>query len=168
VRVPNLGRSSRQGDLGLLAVLEQMGCTVIREDAAIEVRGPDQLGGVEADFTRMGDVATSLAAIAPFAAAPVTITGFAHTHFEECDRPVATATELRRLGIRVEDSWDSLTIYPGTPAPATVETYGDHRMAMSFAITGLRAPGLVIAGPECVAKTFPDYFAVLAQAVAGG
>ena len=161
VRVPHLGRGSAQGDLGLLAVLEQMGCTVLREDDAVEVRGPEQLRGVEADFTRMGDVATTLAAIAPFAGGPVTIRGIAQTHFEECDRPVATATELRRLGIRVEETWESLTIYPGAPRPATIETYGDHRMAMSFAVAGLKAPGIVIAEPECVAKTFPDYFATL-------
>jgi len=175
VRVPHLGRTSRQGDLGLLDVLERMGCTVRREENAIELRGPagahgraPLLGGIEADFTRMGDVATTLAAIAPFAGSPVTIHGIAQTHFEESDRPVATATELRRMGIRVEDDWDSLTIHPGDPQPATIETYGDHRMAMSFAITGLRAPGITIADPACVAKTFPEYFTVLARAVEGG
>jgi len=164
VRVRHLGVSSRQGDLGLLGVLEEMGCTVVREADAIELRGPARLRGVVADFTRMGDVATTLAAIAPFADAPVTLHGIAQTHFEECDRPIATATELRRMGIEVEDSWDSLTIYPGMPCPATVETYGDHRIAMSFAITGLRAEGIAIAGAECVAKTFPEYFARLAEA----
>ena len=161
VRVPRLGRGSAQGDLGLLSVLEAMGCSVRREDAAIEVRGPERLRGVEADFTRMGDVATTLAAIAPFADGPVTIRGIAQTHFEECDRPVATAAELRRLGIRVEETWDSLTIHPGEPQPATVQTYNDHRMAMSFAVTGLKASGITIADPECVAKTFPDFFAML-------
>jgi 3-phosphoshikimate 1-carboxyvinyltransferase len=161
VRVPHLGRGSAQGDLTLLDVLEAMGCTVLREDAAIEVRGPKRLRGVAADFTRMGDVATTLAAIAPFADGPVTIRGIAQTHFEECDRPVATATELRRMGIRVDETWDSLTIYPGEPQPAAIQTYGDHRMAMSFAVTGLKAPGVAIAGPECVAKTFPEFFAVL-------
>jgi 3-phosphoshikimate 1-carboxyvinyltransferase len=92
----------------------------------------------------------------------VTIGGVAQTHFEESDRPVAAATELRRLGIRVEDSYDSLTIYPGEPQPATIETYHDHRIAMSFAVTGLRAPGIRIADPACVAKTFPNFFAMLA------
>jgi len=164
VRVPHLGPASAQGDLGLLDVLERMGCAVLREDDAIEVRGPAQLRGVEADFTRMGDVATTLAAIAPFADRPVTITGITQTHFEECDRPVCTAQELRRLGIRVDETRDSLTVYPGVPQPATVQTYGDHRMAMSFAVTGLRAPGITIADPGCVAKTFPDFFDVLLQA----
>ena len=86
VRVPHLGRGSAQGDLGLLEVLERMGCTVLREHDGIEVRGPERLRAVEADFTRMGDVATTLAAIAPFADGPVTIRGIAQTHYEECDR----------------------------------------------------------------------------------
>lgn len=167
VRVPHLGRGSAQGDLGLLDVLAAMGCTVLREADAVEIRGPQRLRGVEADFTRMGDVATTLAAIAPFAEGPVTIRGIAQTHFEECDRPVATATELRRLGIRVDETWDSLTIYPGEPQPATVQTYGDHRMAMSFAITGLKAAGIRIADPGCVAKTFPAFFEALACAAHG-
>ncbi len=166
VRVEHLGSGSVQGDLGLLDVLEAMGCAVVREADAIELRGPERLRGVEADFTRMGDVATTLAAIAPFADGPVTINGVAQTHYEESDRPVAAATELRRMGIRVEDSFDSLTIYPGEPQPATIETYHDHRIAMSFAVTGLRARGIRIADPGCVAKTFPDFFQALASVAA--
>lgn len=111
----------------------------------------------------MGDVATTLAAIAPFADGPVTVRGIAQTHYEESDRPVAAATELRRMGIRVDEEWDSLTIYPGVPQPAVVQTYNDHRLAMSFAITGLRAPGIVIAEPDCVGKTFPDFFETLTR-----
>jgi 3-phosphoshikimate 1-carboxyvinyltransferase len=168
VRVPHLGRHSAQGDLGLLDVLERMGCTVTREDDAIALRGPRQLHAVEADFTRMGDVATTLLAIAPFADGPVTVHGIAQTHYEESDRPVAAATELRRMGIAVDETWDSLTVHPGAPQPATIETYDDHRMAMSFAITGLRAPGIRIANPACVGKTFPGYFAALGRAVHGG
>jgi 3-phosphoshikimate 1-carboxyvinyltransferase len=116
---------------------------------------------VEADFTRMGDVATTLMAIAPFASGPVTVRGIAQTHFEESDRPVAAATELRRMGLRVESAWDSVTIHPGPPQPCDVQTYDDHRIAMSFAVTGLRAPGIRIVDPACVAKTFPTFFDVL-------
>jgi 3-phosphoshikimate 1-carboxyvinyltransferase len=163
VRVPHLGRGSAQGDLGLLEVLERMGCTVLRETDGIEVRGPAQLRAVEANFTRMGDVATTLAAIAPFADGPVTIRGVAQTHYEECDRPVAAATELRRMGLQVDSEWDALVIHPGTPQPATIETYDDHRLAMSFAITGLKAPGITIADPGCVAKTFPAYFEAISR-----
>ncbi len=166
VVVPRLGSRSAQGDLGLLAVLERMGCTVHIDEDAVSVQGPARLHGVDADFTRMGDVATTLMAIAPFADSPTTVRGIAQTHFEESDRPVAAVTELQRMGLHVESDWDSVTIHPGTPAPTEVQTYDDHRMAMSFAITGLRAPGIRIADPECVAKTFPEFFEVLRGATA--
>jgi 3-phosphoshikimate 1-carboxyvinyltransferase len=122
---------------------------------------------VDADFTHMGDVATTLMAIAPFADGPVTVRGIAQTHFEESDRPVAAASELRRMGVRVESEWDAVTIHPGTPRPTDVQTYDDHRIAMSFAVTGLRAPGIRILDPTCVSKTFPEYFRVLGGLTAG-
>ena len=161
VVVPRLGRRSAQGDLGLLDVLARMGCDVTIDADAITVRGVTRLRAVDADFTRMGDVATTLMAIAPFADGPVTVRGIAQTHYEESDRPVAAATELRRMGLTVDSSWDSVTIHPGPPQPCEVQTYDDHRIAMSFAVTGLRAPGIRIAGPECVSKTFPEFFDVL-------
>jgi 3-phosphoshikimate 1-carboxyvinyltransferase len=161
VVVPRLGAGSAQGDLGLLDVLARMGCDVSVAADAVTVRGPARLRAVEADFTRMGDVATTLMAIAPFADGPVTVRGIAQTHWEESDRPVAAATELRRMGLRVESDWDSVTIHPGAPQPCEVQTYDDHRMAMSFAVTGLRASGIRIANPDCVSKTFPEFFDVL-------
>ena len=167
VVVPRLGRGSAQGDLGLLDVLARMGCEVTVDADAVTVRGPARLRAVDADFTRMGDVATTLMAIAPFADGPVTVRGIAQTHYEESDRPVAAATELRRLGLRVDSDWDSVTIHPGTPRPAEVQTYDDHRIAMSFAVTGLRAPGIRIANPGCVAKTFPEFFDVLGRLAEG-
>jgi 3-phosphoshikimate 1-carboxyvinyltransferase len=163
VVVPRLGSGSAQGDLGLLDVLARMGCEVSVGTDAITVRGPAQLRAADADFTRMGDVATTLMAIAPFADGPVTVRGIAQTHYEESDRPVAAATELRRMGVRVESTWDSVTIYPSPPRPADIHTYEDHRIAMSFAVTGLRAPGIRIVDPACVSKTFPDFFEVLGR-----
>ena len=161
VVVPRLGARSAQGDLGLLDVLARMGCEVTIEADAIAVQGPARLRAVDADFTRMGDVATTLMAIAPFADGPVTVGGIAQTHYEESDRPVAAATELRRMGLSVESTWDSVTVHPGTPRPCEVQTHDDHRIAMSFAVTGLRAPGIAIANPECVSKTFPEFFEAL-------
>jgi 3-phosphoshikimate 1-carboxyvinyltransferase len=161
VVVPRLGTGSAQGDLGLLDVLARMGCEVAVTADAVTVRGPARLRAVDADFTRMGDVATTLMAIAPFADGPVTVRGIAQTHFEESDRPMAAATELRRMGLRVESAWDSVTIHPGMPQPCDVQTYDDHRIAMSFAVTGLRAPGIRIVNPSCVSKTFPEFFDVL-------
>lgn len=168
VVVPRLGSRSAQGDLGILEVLERMGCRVAVGEEAIEVQGPEQLRGVEADFSQMGDVATTLMAIAPFADSPTTVRGVAQTHYEESDRPVAAATELRRMGIEVEDDWDSVTITPGIPRPAAIETYDDHRIAMSFALPGLRVPGIRIKNPGTTAKTFPEYFEVLREVTSGG
>jgi 3-phosphoshikimate 1-carboxyvinyltransferase len=167
VVVPRLGADSAQGDLGLLDVLARMGCDVVVGRDSVTLRGPDRLRGIEADFTRMGDVATTLMAIAPFADGPVTVRGIAQTHYEESDRPVAAATELRRMGLRVESDWDSVTIHPGRPRPTDVQTYDDHRIAMSFAVTGLRASGIRIVNPGCVSKTFPEYFDVLDRLTAG-
>ena len=161
VMVPRLGRASAQGDLGLLDVLARMGCEVTVEAESVTLRGPERLRAVDADFTRMGDVATTLMAIAPYADGPVTVRGIAQTHFEESDRPVAAATELRRMGLQVESTHDSVTVHPGAPRPTDVQTYDDHRIAMSFALTGLRAPGIRIVNPGCVTKTFPEYFDVL-------
>ena len=168
VVVPRLGSRSAQGDLGILEVLERMGCRVEVGEDSIGVQGPPQLRGVDADFTQMGDVATSLMAIAPFADGPTTVRGIAQTHYEESDRPVAAATELRRMGIQVEGDWDSVTIQPGKPQPAEIETYEDHRIAMSFAVTGLRAPGIRITNPGTTAKTFPEYFDVLREVTGAG
>jgi 3-phosphoshikimate 1-carboxyvinyltransferase len=161
VRVPHLRRDSAQGDLRLLDLLEVMGCAVTETGDGVEVRGPERLRGIEADMGDISDMAQTLAAIAPFADGPVTIRNVAHSRLQECDRVSAVATELDRLGIRVEEFPDGLRIHPGAPRPAVVRTYDDHRMAMSFALVGLAVPGIRIENPGCVRKTFPDYFARL-------
>jgi 3-phosphoshikimate 1-carboxyvinyltransferase len=158
VRVAGLGRDAVQGDLAFTDVLEQMGCTIERAADGITVHGPAQLAGVDADLGPISDTAQTLAAIAPFASGPVTMRGLAHTRLQETDRLAAVTTELRRLGCRVDERPDGLMIYPSALHGGTVATYGDHRMAMSFALPGLRVPGIRIADPGCVAKTFPDYF----------
>jgi 3-phosphoshikimate 1-carboxyvinyltransferase len=161
VRVKHLHRDAAQGDIRFLEILERMGCAVTDTQGGVEVRGPERLEGIEADMGDISDMAQTLAAIAPFATSPVTIRNVAHSRLQECDRVAAVATELSRLGIRVEEFPDGLRIHPGQPDPAVIETYNDHRMAMSFALVGLVAPGIRIANPECVRKTFPDYFARL-------
>lgn len=158
VRVAGLGRGAVQGDIAFVDVLEQMGCTVERGDDAIVVHGPTQLRGVDLDMGDISDTAQTLAAIAPFADGPVTMRGLAHARLKETDRVAAVVTELRRLGCRVDERPDGLTVHPSELHGGTVATYDDHRMAMSFALTGLRVPGISIADPGCVAKTFPDYF----------
>ena len=170
IRVPGLGRGSTQGDLGFVRVLEAMGATVTVAADSTEVSGPPigQLRGVDLDLNAISDTAQTLAAIAPFASGPVTIRGVEHMRLKETDRVSALATELRKLGQDVEERADGLRITPGPIRPATVDTYDDHRMAMSFAITGLGAPGVTIADPGCVRKTFPDFFDRLESARRGG
>ena len=124
---------------------------------------PGRLHGITVDLSDMPDVAQTLAVVAPFADSPTTVTGIGFVRGHETDRIKAVVTELRRLGIQTEEHDDGFTVHPGTPQPgAPVDTYGDHRMAMSFAVLGLRTPGGIdINDPECVAKTFPEFFSVL-------
>lgn len=164
VRVRNLGSNSVQGDVGFVDVLEDMGCSVVRDAKAIEVRGPKTLRGVDVDMNAISDTVQTLAAIAPLAASPVTIHHVAHIRHKETDRIAALATELRRLGVTVDEREDGLKIEPSTVRPAGVETYDDHRMAMSFAVLGSVTPGIAIRNPACVSKTFPGFFDKLREA----
>lgn len=160
VRVEGLGVESLQGDLDFVYVLEQMGATIDVQDTYTMVRGPEggKLHGGDFDMTEISDTAQTLAAIAPFADSPVTIRGVAHNRIKETDRIANVAIELRKLGQEVEEFEDGMTITPRDVTPAEIETYDDHRMAMSFGVTGLRAPGVRILDPGCTAKTFPDYW----------
>jgi 3-phosphoshikimate 1-carboxyvinyltransferase len=106
----------------------------------------------------ISDTAQTLACVAPFAQGPTRIRNVAHMRLKETDRVTAVVTELRRVGLTVEEHPDGLTIHPGPLRPATIHTYDDHRMAMSFSLLGLRAPGIVIADPGCTAKTYPEFF----------
>ena len=114
-------------------------------------------------MSQVSDTAQTLAAIAPFADGPVRVTGIGFIRKKETDRVGAVVTELQRMGIDAVEEADGFLIQPGTPQPAEIQTYHDHRMAMSFAITGLRAPGIDITDPDCVNKTFPTYWNVLAS-----
>ena len=166
VRVENISRGSRQGDVGFVDVLRAMGCAVTAGENWIEVEGPPQgaLGGVEVDLRDMPDTAQTLAAVAPFAATPTVIRGIASARLKETDRVGAMCAELRRLGVTVTELPDGLVIQPcASLRPARVQTYNDHRMAMAFALVGLRSPGVEIENPGCVSKTFPNYFQVLEE-----
>ena len=162
MRVENISRVSLQGDIAFLDVLQQMGCTIQEADTFIEVSGTDTLLGVDVDMCDIPDTAQTLAVIAPFASSPTRIRGIASARLKETDRVHATCTELRRLGIRVDEHEDGMTIYPCNEIqPGTVQTYNDHRMAMAFALIGLQVEGITIENPACVSKTFPKYFEVL-------
>jgi 3-phosphoshikimate 1-carboxyvinyltransferase len=161
VVVTGLGTSSLQGDLGFVELLAKMGCRVRQSATETEVIGPRRLSGIEADMSSMSDTAQTMAAIAPFATSPTRITGIGFIRKKETDRIAAVVTELRKLGIRAEEEGDGFVIHPGVPRAGSVETYDDHRMAMSFSILGLAAHGIVILNPACVSKTFPNYFTEL-------
>ncbi|MFV2039732.1 MAG: 3-phosphoshikimate 1-carboxyvinyltransferase [Acidimicrobiales bacterium] len=158
VEVSGLGSASVQGDLGFVDVLRQMGAVVTSTATSTEVRGPAKLTGVDVSLTSLSDTAPTLAAIAPFATGPVRVHGIGFVRAKESDRIAAVVTELQRLGIDATDDGDGFSVLPGAPQPATVQTYGDHRIAMAFTVLGLMAPGVRIANPQCVAKTFPEFF----------
>lgn len=174
VTVTVKGVSSRmlQGDTEFLRVLEKMGCTLQgmdMPDEEIRVTGPQGgrlRGGFTVDMSAFSDQALTLAAIAPFADAPVTITGIGHIRLQECDRIRAITQNLAALGIRAEATENSVTIHPGRPCGCEIETFEDHRVAMSFALTGLRTEGVRILDPLCCRKTFAQYFEVLEQTLA--
>ena len=162
VRVSNISRNSKQGDIVFLDVLKKMGCQVKEKGSLIEVTGAESLIGIDIDMRDIPDTAQTLAAIAPFATSPTRIRGIASARVKETDRVSATCTELKRLGVHVEEHEDGMTIYPcQTFRPADVQTYNDHRMAMAFSLIGLRFNGVTIENPACVSKTFPNYFEVL-------
>ena len=158
VCVRGLAADSSQGDIACVDILRQMGCEVRQDASGITVTGPERLRGIELDLNAVSDLTPTFAAIAPFADAPVTIRNVAHIRVQETDRIAALTAELRRLGATVEERPDGLRIEPSRLAPAAIRTYQDHRMAMAFAVTGLRVPGLTILEPGCAAKTFPDFF----------
>lgn len=163
VRVEGLGIGTVQGDLAFVDVLARMGARVEVTDGWTEVTGTGTLHGVEVDMSQLSDTAQTLAAVAVFADAPTRVGGIGFIRRKETDRIAAVVTELRRCGIAAEEEDDGFIVRPGSPRAALVRTYGDHRMAMSFALLGLRVPGIVIEDPACVAKTYPGYFADLAR-----
>jgi 3-phosphoshikimate 1-carboxyvinyltransferase len=165
VTVVGLHREALQGDVRFVDVLERMGCAVDWGTDRITVTGPPpgDLHGVMADLADLSDTAQTLAAVAVFADSPTTVTGIGFIRRKETDRLADTVRELRRAGIEATEDEDGFTIRPGVPQAARIETYDDHRMAMSFALLGLRVPGIDILDPGCVAKTYPAFFADLDQ-----
>ncbi len=162
VTIPGLGPKALQGDVRFATeVLAEIGCSVTYDAHGLTVAGPPDghLRGIDRDMSAISDTSLTLAALAPFADTPTVVRNIAHTRLQECDRIAAVCAELARLGVQVEERPDGFTVYPASHInPATIETYGDHRVAMSFALIGLKVPGIVIRDPGCVAKTFPDFW----------
>lgn len=160
--VANVSVRSCQGDKGFLPLLARMGCTVRENEEGVTVTGCPKLNAVEADMGSMPDVALTLAIVAAFAEGRSVISNIAHLRVKESDRLNAVVTELRRLGAEVEEEPDQMIIHGregGTNLHgARIRTYNDHRMAMAFAVAGLLVPGVEIETPDCVAKSFPDFW----------
>ncbi len=161
VRVENLSLPSLQGDARFLELLERMGCRLQQDGAGVCVQGVPALQAIEADMGDMPDVAPTLAVVAAFAHGQSTIANIAHLRVKESDRVSAVVQELRRLGVAVEEREDAMLIHgrggEGLHG-ARIHTYNDHRIAMSFALAGLRVAGVEIADAHCVAKSFPDFW----------
>jgi 3-phosphoshikimate 1-carboxyvinyltransferase len=157
VELTGLSRAAtRQGDIELLDFLERMGCRV-QDGASLQLTGPDQLRGIDADMTNSSDVFMTLACLAPFADSPTTITGIGHTRVKESDRIAACAENMRRLEVEVEEGEDWLRIHPGSPRGTRLPTYDDHRVAMAFALIGARVP-IELEEPQVVDKSCPEFF----------
>jgi 3-phosphoshikimate 1-carboxyvinyltransferase len=161
VTVEGLSRDSLQGDVAFADVLQRMGCQVEWGAEGVTVRG-GSLQGIEVDMNAISDTVPTLAAVALFARGPTTIAGVAHIRHKESDRIRDLAVELRKLGAMVHERSEGLQIVPGTLHGAAIDTYDDHRMAMSLALVGLRVKGVVINDPGCTAKTYPEFFKDLA------
>ncbi|MCA9076381.1 MAG: 3-phosphoshikimate 1-carboxyvinyltransferase [Planctomycetaceae bacterium] len=157
VTVEGLSRNALQGDVEFVDCLAQMGCDVQSDERSITVTG-GELRGIDVDMNAISDTAQTLAVVAPFATGPTRIRNVAHMRHKETDRVHAVVTELRKLGLDVEEFDDGMTIHPGPMQPASIATYDDHRMAMSFALIALKQPGVRIEDPECTSKTYPHFF----------
>jgi 3-phosphoshikimate 1-carboxyvinyltransferase len=161
VEVAGLAAGSQQGDLGFVDLLERMGASVVRGDTSVSVTGTGRLRGIEANMAQISDTAQTLAVVAAFADGPTTVTGIGFIRGKETNRVAAVVAELQRLGVDASEDPDGFTVRPGPMRPAVVRTYDDHRMAMAFALAGLRSPGVSIEDPGCVVKTFPGYWRLL-------
>lgn len=158
VRVRGLGSDAVQGDLAFVRLLERMGAHLEQGPDWTEVRGPSVLRGIDVDMSDVSDTVPTLAVVAAFADGPSRLGGIGFIRGKETDRIAAVVRELRRCGVRAEEEPDGIVVWPGPIGPARVQTYDDHRMAMAFALLGLKIEGIEIADPEVVAKTYPGFF----------
>ena len=157
VTVKGITADSRQGDIRLLDILEQMGCRVVKSTAGVAVSGA-RLSAVDVDMGDMPDVVPTLAVVAAFARGKTLIHNVSHLREKESDRLAVVTSELNRIGIEAGCDANTLWVQGGSPHGAAVETHNDHRIAMSFAVAGLKTPGVVILGETCVEKSFPTFW----------
>jgi 3-phosphoshikimate 1-carboxyvinyltransferase len=161
VRVVGFKKDSVQADARFPGVLEKMGCKVEWSDNAVAVTGGGKLRAVDADFRAMPDAAPTFAVVAAFSDGTSTLTGVENLRLKESDRMEAIAACLAAIGAKVETGKDFISVSPGALRGATIDPRGDHRIAMSFAVAGLKVRGVKILDPECVRKSLPHYFSYL-------
>ncbi|MDP5276372.1 3-phosphoshikimate 1-carboxyvinyltransferase [Chengkuizengella axinellae] len=162
IRIDNLSYETQQPDIKMVNVFEKMGCKVTRGKSFIELEGASKLkGGFEISMREMSDQTLTLAAIAPFTDDPITIRDVAHIRHHESNRISVICDSLSKMGIEVDEFEDGLKVYPGNPKPALLDSYDDHRVAMSLALIGSKVEGIKITDPGCVSKTCPNYFELL-------
>ncbi len=158
VRVTGIGQNSIQGDIRFADVLEAMGATVVWNDEYVEITGAP-LKGVNMDMNHIPDAAMTIATTALFAEGPTTMTNIYNWRVKETDRLAAMATELQKLGAKVEEGHDYIKVWPTDSLKhAEIDTYNDHRIAMCFSLVALSDTPVTINDPGCTRKTFPDYF----------
>jgi 3-phosphoshikimate 1-carboxyvinyltransferase len=162
ITLEGFGRGGLQGDIRFVMVLNEMNCRIKESARGVSLQG-FPLRGIDVDMNDISDCVPTLAAVACFAEGPTTIRNVAHIRHKESDRIAALATELRKVGAEVDEFPDGLSITPRPLHGAEIETYNDHRIAMSMALIGLKVPGIVIKNPGCVAKTYPGFWDDLDQ-----
>lgn len=167
VRIPYFDLAkTKQGDAAFLTVLEKMGCKVEASASYLSVKGPPKLYGINVNMCDFSDTFMTLSILAPFAETPTTMTNIGHTRFKESNRISAMRQELEKCGVRVEEGPDWLKVYPSKVKGALIHSHFDHRIAMAFAILGLRIPGIRIQDAECVSKTCPGFFQLVEKMIA--
>jgi 3-phosphoshikimate 1-carboxyvinyltransferase len=167
VEVEGIGPHSLQGDARFPDLLERMGCRILRGAESVAVEGAARLRGVEADLGDLPDAAPALAVVALFAEGETRLTGVPHLRIKETDRIAVLCEAIARLGGEAEPLPDGLVIRPRPLRGAEIDPHGDHRIAMAFAVAGLRVPGVRILDPACVGKSYPDFWDDLERLVAG-
>ncbi len=159
IKVKGISKKSSQGDVRFADVLEEMGCKVFHENDGIAVKG-NKLSAIEVDMANMPDIVPTLAVVAAFARGTTVIKNVAHLREKESDRLGSVATELSKMGIEANTTENGLVIKGGKPVGAEIDTYNDHRIAMSFAVAGLVVPSIKIKDEKCVEKSFPEFWSV--------
>lgn len=160
IKVKGITKKTSQGDVGFADVLKEMGCKVFYENDGISVCGNNKLSAIEVDMSNMPDIVPTLAVVAAFAKGTTIIKNVAHLREKECDRLSSVATELLKMGIEANTTENGLVIKGGKPVGTEIDTYNDHRIAMSFAVAGLVVPGIKIKDEKCVEKSFPEFWNV--------